>query len=263
MEARGKELIAEDHYEADRITELMEAARGRLEQVRDKCEARARRLQASRHLQQFLRKVFDIKTWVKEKVQVALDESYCELSNLVNKIQKHSSFEAEIAANKPRLLAIQEEGEDLCRQKHFAGQEIAGQLEDLQSEWSHLMETSNLKKTRLHEANSALVFFHSVDEFEAWLDEVEAGLESGDHGKDLNSVTKLLKRLGSVEAEVGRRREALRALEAQCDKYAAAKHFMAAELEGRLDGVAGRYEALQVIFLFFITLQNRFLFDHQ
>ncbi len=60
------------------------------------------KLADSRQLYQFLRKVFDIKTWVKEKTQLALDESYYELSNLQNKIQKHSSFEAEIAANKPR-----------------------------------------------------------------------------------------------------------------------------------------------------------------
>ena len=64
------------------------------------------KLSDSRHLYQFLRKVFDIKTWVKEKTQMALDESYYELSNLQNKIQKHSSFEAEIAANKPRYGCV-------------------------------------------------------------------------------------------------------------------------------------------------------------
>jgi hypothetical protein len=64
------------------------------------------KLADSRQLYQFLRKVFDIKTWVKEKTQLALDESYYELSNLQNKIQKHSSFEAEIAANKPRYGSV-------------------------------------------------------------------------------------------------------------------------------------------------------------
>ena len=40
------------------------------------------------------------------------------------------------------------------------------QLEDLQSEWSHLVDTSAIKRTRLNEANSALVYFHSIEEFE-------------------------------------------------------------------------------------------------
>ena len=135
---------------------------------------------------------------------MALDESYIDLSNLVNKIQKHYSFESEIAANKPRLSSIHEEGEALCKQSHFASSEIVSQLEDLQSEWNHLIETSNLKKTRLAEANSALIYLHSVDDLDAWLEEVETSIESVDHGKDLNAVTKLLKKLSATEAEVSR-----------------------------------------------------------
>ena len=64
--------------------------------------------------------------------KVALDESYMDLANLVNKIQKHSSFESELSANKPRLSAVREEGEALCAQSHFASSEIVSQLEDLQ-----------------------------------------------------------------------------------------------------------------------------------
>ena len=245
LERRGGDLVSEDHYDSDKVKELLENIRTRLEYVKDKGETRMRKLHASRQFQQFLRKVFDIKTWVKEKVQVALDESYLDLSNLVNKIQKHSSFEAEIAANKPRLAAIKSEGQALCQDSHFASVEIASQLEDLQSEWNHLIETSSLKKTRLHEANSALIFLHSMDEFEAWLEDVEAGLESEDHGKDMNSVSKLLKKLSSIEGEVLKRKDTLQALEKQCEKFGASKHFMISELEARYSGVQSRYELLQ------------------
>jgi hypothetical protein len=40
LEARGQELQAKEHYEADRIAELVTAAQARLESIRDKCEAR-------------------------------------------------------------------------------------------------------------------------------------------------------------------------------------------------------------------------------
>jgi hypothetical protein len=40
VEVRGQELQAEEHYEADRIAEMMATARTRLEAIRDKCEAR-------------------------------------------------------------------------------------------------------------------------------------------------------------------------------------------------------------------------------
>ena len=133
---------------------------------------------------------------------MALDESYYDLSNLQNKIQKHAGFEAEVAANKSRLVAINTEGDELCSRGHFASQEIAGQLEDLASEWTHLQDTSKLKRERLHEANTALIYLHGLDEFETWLEENERFLESEDHGKDLNSVSKIFKKLQATEADI-------------------------------------------------------------
>ena len=91
---------------------------------------------------------------------MALDESYYNLSNLQNKIQKHVGFEAEVAANKSRLVAINTEGEELCSRGHFASQE------DLASEWTHLQDTSKRKRERLHKANTALIYLHGLDEFE-------------------------------------------------------------------------------------------------
>ena len=202
LDKKGEELINNDHFDAVKIKEMVEAAKSRMEAVREKCVQRLRKLEESRQLYQFLRKVYDIKSWVKEKTQVALDESYYDLSNLQNKIQKHAGFEAEVAANKSRLVAINTEGEELCSRGHFASQEIAGQLEDLASEWTHLQDTSKLKRERLHEANTALIYLHGLDEFETWLEENERFLESEDHGKDLNSVSKIFKKLQATEADI-------------------------------------------------------------
>merc|ERR1711892_880048 len=235
LEKKGEDLTKNDHFDADIILSMVKSARSRMELVRDKCSQRLKKLEDSRHLYQFLRKVYDIKSWVKEKTQVALDESYYDLSNLQNKIQKHASFEAEIAANKPRLLAINEEGEELCRKSHFASQEIANQLEDLQSERNHLQETSNLKKSRLYDANTALIYLHGLDEFDSWLE---------DHDKDLNSVSKLLKKLQATEADILSRKDTLKTLEEQYAKFESTNHFMIEELEQRFSNIQQRYEAL-------------------
>ena len=127
MEKKGGELMKNNSMDSDIISSMMKNARNRMESVKEKSEIRMQKLLDSKDLHLFLRKVFDVKTWVKEKVQVALDESYLDFYNLQNKIQKHASFEAEIAANKQRLNAIKEEGENLCKKDHFASQEIANQ----------------------------------------------------------------------------------------------------------------------------------------
>lgn len=41
--------------------------------------------------------------WINEKMKVAGDESYRDPTNLQSKLQKHSTFEAELLANKGRL----------------------------------------------------------------------------------------------------------------------------------------------------------------
>merc|ERR1719341_1365992 len=101
-----------------------------------------------------------------------------------------------------------------------------------------------LKRERLHEANTALIYLHGLDEFETWLEENERLLESEDHGKDLNSVSKLLKKLQATEADILSRRETLKNLEDQYAKFENANHFMIKELDQRFSNISQRYEAL-------------------
>ena len=46
--------------------------------------------------------------WLTEKLQVALDESYRDPTNLQAKLQKHTAFEAELSANRNRVDAVVE-----------------------------------------------------------------------------------------------------------------------------------------------------------
>jgi len=49
-----------------------------------------------------------VTTWITEKLQVALDESYRDPTNLQAKLQKHQAFEAEVTANRNRVDAVVE-----------------------------------------------------------------------------------------------------------------------------------------------------------
>jgi len=61
-------------------------------------------------------------------MQIANDESFRDPSNLQSKIQKHSTFEAELQANQGRVEAVVSEGQDLISQEHFAAVEIKEQV---------------------------------------------------------------------------------------------------------------------------------------
>lgn len=57
-------------------------------------------------LQQFSRDADEMENWLQEKLQIALDESYKDPTNIQSKHQKHQAFEAELAANADRLQSL-------------------------------------------------------------------------------------------------------------------------------------------------------------
>lgn len=44
--------------------------------------------------------------WIQEKLQIATDESFRDLTNIQRKLQRHQAFEAEITANKDGFDSI-------------------------------------------------------------------------------------------------------------------------------------------------------------
>lgn len=176
---------------------------------------------------------------------MAGDENYTDPTNLQNKIQKHATFEAEITANSNRLQNIVAKGQDLIDAKHFASSEIKTRLDEVEADWKHLQELSDLKRERLNDAYQALLFNRSMDEFEAWLSQVETLISSGDYGKDLASATNLLKKHQAVENEVQQHTENCENINETAELFVKNNHFMAEQLEERAQGVITRFHKLQ------------------
>ena len=103
----------------------------------------------------------------------------------------------------------------------------------MEAEWELLQETSKLKKIRLDDAYQALLFNRTLDEFEAWIDEIEVQLQSEDHGKDLSSVANLLKRHTNLENDVISHNEACESIKETAANFQRAKHFMSDEIQER------------------------------
>ena len=74
------------------------------------------KLGEAQSLQQFSRDADEMENWLQEKLQIAMDESYKDPSNIQNKHQKHQAFEAELAANSERLQALLATGQSKCVQ---------------------------------------------------------------------------------------------------------------------------------------------------
>ena len=92
---------------------------------------------------------------------------------------------------------------------HYAGMEIQARLDALEALWRQLRDETSLKKRRLQEAYQALLFQRTLDELDAWMDEVEGQLGSEDHGDSLTAATNLLKRHQLLEADINAHADAV------------------------------------------------------
>ena len=72
LERKREDLMKDNQHDTDAISNMMKTSKIRMEAVKEKSEQRQRKLEDSKDLHSFLRKVFDIKSWVKEKFQAAL-----------------------------------------------------------------------------------------------------------------------------------------------------------------------------------------------
>ncbi|PVD25646.1 hypothetical protein C0Q70_13305 [Pomacea canaliculata] len=216
----------------------------RQERMWDLSKQRRKILEDSRNYQLFLRNLYEVSGWINEKLQVALDESYRDPTNLQAKLQKHQAFEAELAANRNRVDAVVEEGSSLVEAGHYARKDIHRRLEELELSWQALIAASADKKDRLQDAHQALLFNHVVEDLNTWMDDIENQLISEDHGKDLSSVKSLLKKHQQMEQDIANHQEKVQEVLDAAQVFKEAKHFMNKELQSSARTVSERYNGL-------------------
>ncbi|KAL5008187.1 hypothetical protein ScPMuIL_013768 [Solemya velum] len=240
----ASDLKEKDHYAANEIKERCQAVVSRTEHFWEHSKARRKKLEDSKQYQLFLKNTYDVSGWIQVKLQVALDDSYRDLTNLQAKLQKHQAFEAEVTANRNRVDLVNKEGQVLLDQAHYANADIKKRLEELELSWQALMAASMEKKERLQDAYQALMFNRVVEDLVVWMDGVENQLLSEDHGKDLISVNNLLKKQQMLEQDVANHQEKVQDVTSAAAEFKENKHFMYKELQAKAKDTSDRYNSL-------------------
>ncbi|XP_060523506.1 spectrin alpha chain, non-erythrocytic 1 isoform X2 [Cylas formicarius] len=238
------EVAAAKIAESAEVSNRLKAIAARKERLLERCRERKDVLDKSKALQRFLRDVNDVEIWLNQKLAVAGDESYRDPTNLQNKIQKHATFEAEVMASSERLQSVVEEGKELIAADHYAAKEIGVRLDELENDWKHLMETSHLKRDRLNEAYQALLFTRSLEEFDAWLSEVELQARSTETGRDSATAANLLKRHAALENDVLQHTENCEQIDDGAEQFVKSEHFMSEEIKAEAEDVVTRFHQL-------------------
>ena len=93
-----------------------------------------------------------------------------DLHDKMRKLQKHQAFEAEIVANRDRIVEVMSLGEKLINERrHSDSPAIQKRLEALKARWEQLLTVSSNRGQGLEEAKDILKFNEEVDTVESWI----------------------------------------------------------------------------------------------
>ncbi|XP_028142929.1 spectrin beta chain, non-erythrocytic 1 isoform X1 [Diabrotica virgifera virgifera] len=244
LKSEAKRITKDTSRNNEEVLLKLETVLNRNDRLLAKTKQRKDTLEKSKALQDFLRNVNDVETWLTQKLQTAADENYREPINLQNKIQKHATFEAEVIASGERIQNVVEVGKDLIAADHYAADEIGIRLDELENDWKHLLELSNLKRDRLNEAYQALLFNRSLEEFETWLTDVEHQLKITGTD-DFTSAGNHLKRLATLENDIQQHAENCEIINEGAEQFKKGGHFLADEIDEKVQKAITRYHQLK------------------
>uniref|UniRef100_A0AAR2J3Y9 Spectrin beta chain n=1 Tax=Pygocentrus nattereri TaxID=42514 RepID=A0AAR2J3Y9_PYGNA len=190
----GRRLASDGNINAERIQERASSIDDRHKKNREAAVELLMRLKDNRDLQKFLQDCQELSLWINEKMLTAQDMSYDEARNLHSKWLKHQAFMAELQSNKEWLDKIEKDGMQLVSEKPETEAVVKEKLATLQKQWQELESTTQTKAQCLFDANKAELFTQSCADLDKWLGGLEGQIQSDDYGKDLTSVSILLKK---------------------------------------------------------------------
>ena len=97
---------------------------GHYDAFRQNSRVKRCKLEDSKRFQYFKRDADELESWINEKLQIALDESWKDPTNLQAKIQKHQAFEAEVHSHANAIGELDSNGNEMISQQHFASEVI-------------------------------------------------------------------------------------------------------------------------------------------
>ncbi|XP_060544187.1 spectrin beta chain, non-erythrocytic 5 [Pantherophis guttatus] len=241
----AQKLKDSQHYDSENIMTKCQTVLRRKEKLLEIALMRRRLLEESWLLQKFLHNSFEIAAWMSEKNSIALDESWRDPSNLQTKLQKHQTFQAEIVANKNHLNRIKTEGEKMLHERHYASDVLQSRLQEIDELWDELLENCEEKKRKILDAYKALQFLHIVDEADKWLEDLDREMKIPESSDNLLILNDLLKKQEELEASFAAHRDHFQSLINRVQELQEEKHFLADEIEIRVDQVVHRYKSFR------------------
>lgn len=245
LSEQADQLIVDENHMKNEIRSKRNDIQDRFERLKQKSESRNVDLLDQFKFYTFERNCEEMLVWLSEKIKLAKTTEYLEPANLQSKLQKHTTFEAEVMRQEPRVNALCESGDQLIRELPQQKPRIEDLVGQLQAHWNELYSAARLKGQRLRQAVEAQLFFRSLADLDIWLNESEHTVSSQDLGRDLAATVVLRRRLVDVENEWITKRARVNELVQEMERMIRDDHFDAEHLSESGLAIRKRFSGLE------------------
>uniref|UniRef100_A0A2K6GT26 Spectrin alpha chain, non-erythrocytic 1 n=1 Tax=Propithecus coquereli TaxID=379532 RepID=A0A2K6GT26_PROCO len=262
---------------AEDIQERRQQVLDRYHRFKELSTLRRQKLEDSYRFQFFQRDAEELEKWIQEKLQIASDENYKDPTNLQGKLQKHQAFEAEVQANSGAIVKLDETGNLMISEGHFASETIRttqGSLvggargygpspvspslhpeeeliktkqDEVNAAWQRLKGLALQRQGKLFGAAEVQRFNRDVDETISWIKEKEQLMASDDFGRDLASVQALLRKHEGLERDLAALEDKVKALCAEADRLQQSHPLSASQIQVKREELITNWEQIRTL----------------
>lgn len=198
----ANKLIKAKHYNSIKIDARRQSILSIWTMVKEKATERKHLLQNALAFQQLKADADEFVAWSSDKIKVAQDDSYRDLSNIEEKLQKHEAFEAELNASQGRVTSLVSVGRDVKERTNVQPSQVDQLIFTATSKWEELVRKTKEKGIGIRQANAQIQYSRDLEDCRSKLTDLEHELSAIGPGRDLRSCKAAIKKHQLLELEL-------------------------------------------------------------
>lgn len=185
----GQVLIEQNHPEKEKVDELCKVVEDAWNDLAEKANERAGKLDLSLKAQQYLSEAGEIETWLSERTNMLKSNDFGRDRDSATKLlTKHKGIELELDTYSGIISEMGHTAASMIASKHPDSKLIAAKQQMIEKMFKSLQRLCAQRQIRLMESMYRHEYFAESAELEQWIKEMEQAASSEDYGQDFEHL---------------------------------------------------------------------------
>ncbi|VDM96556.1 unnamed protein product [Thelazia callipaeda] len=164
--------------------------------------------------------------WLDNRKRQAISTGYGDTLHVVQSlVKKHAHLEAEVDGRKEGIAKVEEKGQRMIKNGHFASNEIQQILDKLSTSVLSIKQFMSERSKNLEDSLRSQQYYAEVNQAQQWVRERIPLVTNSDIGKDQAAAEGHLRRLKTLESDINKFSDEIERLRKEVEVMFAAKHF--------------------------------------